>query len=146
MDHVILLVFHCSKQFRFLLSHEFQTSVHLHVAFRRFLVRRALKRCRTMDEKKKTPLLAEGDRLSTDFLSIRALWRTDVFPFLPARYVLAIMGFLGFFNVYALRVNLFMTIVAMVNESADPSSNLVRAHCVRILFFCLQFISFLVRL
>ena len=81
-----------------------------------------------MDEKKKTPLLPEHKQLLTNRLSIRALWRTDFFPFLPARYVLAIMGFLGFFNLYALRVNLFITIVAMVNESADSSSHLVRIY------------------
>lgn len=36
----------------------------------------------------------------------------------PARYVLAIMGFMGMFNVYSLRVSMSPVIVAMVNYSA----------------------------
>ncbi|KAJ9590663.1 hypothetical protein L9F63_016291, partial [Diploptera punctata] len=36
------------------------------------------------------------------------------------RYVMALMGFLGFANVYAMRVNLSVAIVAMVNNSAIP--------------------------
>jgi hypothetical protein len=40
-----------------------------------------------------------------------------------ARYVLALMGFLGFANVYAMRVNLSVAIVAMVNNSAIPKAN-----------------------
>lgn len=37
---------------------------------------------------------------------------------IQARYVLAFMGFLGFLNVYALRVNLSVALVAMVNHTA----------------------------
>ena len=33
------------------------------------------------------------------------------------------LGFLGFANVYAMRVNLSVTIVAMVNQSAIPHIN-----------------------
>ena len=36
---------------------------------------------------------------------------------MPARYVLTIMMFLGFVNVYALRINLSMAIVAMANNN-----------------------------
>ena len=36
---------------------------------------------------------------------------------LPTRHVFALMGFLGFANVYAMRVNLSVAIVAMVNSS-----------------------------
>ena len=82
----------------------------------------------TMDEEEKRSLLLSGDHLSLgDRGTVCSLWRRDLFPVMPARYVLAIMGFLGFFNVYTLRVNLSMAIVAMVNETADPTSHLVRA-------------------
>lgn len=33
------------------------------------------------------------------------------------------MGFLGFANVYAMRVNLSVAIVAMVNQTALPTTN-----------------------
>lgn len=39
----------------------------------------------------------------------------------PARYVLTLLGFLGFCNVYALRVNLSVAIVSMVNQTAMAS-------------------------
>lgn len=40
-----------------------------------------------------------------------------------SRHVLAFMAFLGFFNVYCLRVNLSVALVAMVNSTNnDPSS------------------------
>jgi len=40
---------------------------------------------------------------------------------LPTRHVFALMGFLGFANVYAMRVNLSVAIVAMVNSSVIPA-------------------------
>ena len=46
------------------------------------------------------------------------LWRTDCVPFIPARYVIAVVGCLGFVNVYGLRVNLSVAIVQMVNSTA----------------------------
>jgi hypothetical protein len=39
--------------------------------------------------------------------------------FIPARYVIAIWAFFGFFCLYALRVNLSVAIVAMVSQSVD---------------------------
>ncbi len=44
-----------------------------------------------------------------------------VFP--SCRHVLAVMSFLGFVNVYALRVNLSVAIVAMVNSSYNAVKN-----------------------
>lgn len=50
---------------------------------------------------------------------------------LKARHILGIMGFLGFANVYAMRVNLSVAIVAMVNNTAfpPPSNNDTFDHC-----------------
>ncbi len=66
-----------------------------------------------MDEQERFTASPEPD-LPPLFLR---LWRRDYCPDLPARYVLAIMSFLGFCNVYALRVNLSMAIVEMDNET-----------------------------
>lgn len=42
---------------------------------------------------------------------------------IKSRTVLGIMGFLGFANVYAMRVNLSVAIVAMINSTAPLPSN-----------------------
>lgn len=42
---------------------------------------------------------------------------------LPARYVFALLGFFGFFNVYAMRVNLSVAIIAMVKQSNHSSES-----------------------
>jgi MFS family permease len=52
---------------------------------------------------------------------LKLLLRKDCCPCIPARYVLAVMGFLGFMNVYALRANLSMAIIKMVNSSANAT-------------------------
>ena len=52
-----------------------------------------------------------------------SVWRTDWCPWIPARFVLAVMVFLGFVNVYILRVNLSMTLIVMINDSVSSSSN-----------------------
>ena len=49
---------------------------------------------------------------------------TDLFPWIKCRVVVTVMAFLGFCNVYALRVNLSMAIVVMVNDS-DSSDNTI---------------------
>ena len=68
-----------------------------------------------------------GERLRTEAESptdlVCRLWRKDWFPWFPARYVLAVMSFLGFVNVYALRVNLSMALVVMVNNTEDAFLN-----------------------
>ena len=83
----------------------------------------------TMGEKQ--PLLKKkrGDFDDNDlsresyWSGLKELWRQDCCPCIPARYILAIMGFWGFVNVYALRVNLSMAIIEMVNTSANGSSH-----------------------
>lgn len=52
-------------------------------------------------------------------------WQRDILPCFPTRYVIVIITFVGFMNVYALRINLSMAIVAMVNTSANHSTHLV---------------------
>lgn len=47
----------------------------------------------------------------------------DTTECMKARHILGILGFLGFANVYAMRVNLSVAIVAMVNSTAPPLSN-----------------------
>ena len=39
-------------------------------------------------------------------------------PWVGARHIFALLGFLGFVNVYAMRVNLSVAIVAMVNQTS----------------------------
>lgn len=50
---------------------------------------------------------------------------------LKARHILGLLGFLGFANVYAMRVNLSVAIVAMVNNTAfpQPINNNSFDHC-----------------
>ena len=55
----------------------------------------------------------------------RKIWLYDMLPCIPARYVIVIISFLGFVNVYALRINLSMAIVKMVNSSATHNTRLV---------------------
>lgn len=70
-------------------------------------------------------LISSGRRSPRGSNLVTRVWRHDCLPCLPARYVLAVMGFLGFINVYTLRVNLSVAIVRMVNETANASTNLV---------------------
>ncbi|OQV14447.1 Sialin [Hypsibius exemplaris] len=46
-------------------------------------------------------------------------------PWIPARYVMTILGFLGFFNLYALRVNMSVAIVAMVDQTEKTVASAV---------------------
>ena len=53
----------------------------------------------------------------------RRVWSFDCLPCIPARYTLAFVSCLGFVNVYALRVNLSVAIVQMVNSTATLRNN-----------------------
>ena len=75
------------------------------------------------------PLL--GSRKRNNYISFaQGLWRHDCFPWLPARYVLAVMGFLAFVNVFLLQANLSMAIVQMVNDSSQE--NHYKAHSYKV--------------
>lgn len=63
---------------------------------------------------------------------LRKIWHTDWCPWLPARYVIALMTFLGIVNVYALRVNLSMALVVMVNDSSNQADMDIQPHAVSI--------------
>ena len=63
------------------------------------------------DEESKLLPSSDGTR------SFLYVWRRDYCPQIPARYVLAFMSFLGFCNVYALRVNLSVAIVEMDSDT-----------------------------
>ncbi|XP_053950346.1 sialin isoform X2 [Anastrepha ludens] len=58
---------------------------------------------------------------SADTPLIRDIEDDDTF--LKSRHIFGLMGFLGFAVVYAMRVNLSVAIVAMVNQTAIPQSN-----------------------
>nr|CAI5846476.1 unnamed protein product [Callosobruchus analis] len=54
----------------------------------------------------------------------------DTTDCLRSRHILGILGFLGFANVYAMRVNLSVAIVAMVNSTLQPvDDNTTFDHC-----------------
>lgn len=58
-------------------------------------------------------------------VSIFCILVEDTKDFLKSRHILGILGFLGFANVYAMRVNLSVAIVAMVNANStiQPQNN-----------------------
>ena len=66
--------------------------------------------------------------------AIQRLRRADFCPWIPARYSMALLSFLGFFNVYALRVNLSVAIVQMDNSTAQRYP-----HAARVSLYSLHF-------
>ncbi|XP_064383500.1 sialin-like [Halichondria panicea] len=79
-----------------------------------------------MDEK--TYLLSESTDLElsqkhSKKKGWRRYWSYDCLPCIPARYSLALVSCLGFVNVYALRVNLSVAIVQMVNSTTTTLGN-----------------------
>ena len=57
-------------------------------------------------------------------------WYIDCFPCIKARYVLSVMTFLGFCNVYALRVNLSVAIVQMTAKHPHHNQRLICCKCL----------------
>lgn len=57
-----------------------------------------------------------------DLLVYKILTQSYKGPWLGARHIFAFLGFLGFVNVYAMRVNLSVAIVAMVNQTDHGNS------------------------
>ncbi|KAG8180930.1 hypothetical protein JTE90_013936 [Oedothorax gibbosus] len=53
--------------------------------------------------------------------------------YIPKRYIVAALGFLGMFNVYAMRVNLSVAMVAMVNHTKAPNETLAFAECANLI-------------
>ena len=61
------------------------------------------------------------------------LWRWSPAPCIPARYTLAVLSFLGLMNVYALRINLSVAIVEMVNSTAVAHRAPVSVRCEQVI-------------
>jgi len=61
------------------------------------------------------PLLSEDHNVARMFSKVY---------YRSCRFVLIFMGFLGFINVYSLRVNLSVALVAMVNHTELPNGNM----------------------
>ena len=70
-----------------------------------------------MEESREMASLNDGRR--SELSAVQRVCQADMCPWIPARYSLAILSFLGFFNVYALRVNLSVAIVQMDNSTAQ---------------------------
>ena len=102
----------CSCNCSYTVSHP-PTTIHTHVT-------------QIMDEK--TYLLSESTDLElsqkhSKKKGWRRYWSYDCLPCIPARYSLALVSCLGFVNVYALRVNLSVAIVQMVNSTTTTLGN-----------------------
>ncbi len=86
-----------------------------------------------MDQPEQDERNNEKDRLLYKKQS-NSFWQLKCLQCIPTRYTIVLVTFLGFVNVYALRVNLSMAIVAMVNNSAvnNPgNSSSHKSHLVR---------------
>lgn len=68
-------------------------------------------------------LTKDEETTSETLLSKKRRTFRGIYDAVQTRHVLALMGFLGFVNVYALRVNLSVALVAMVNHTAIAANS-----------------------
>ena len=94
--------------------------------------------------------------ISNSFLNGNIYRLYFLVPCWGARHTFAFLAFLGFANVYAMRVNLSVAIVAMVNHTAidhrhnssnlseyflGPTSNIQGEHCKKLLYCCVYLLK-----
>lgn len=72
-------------------------------------------------------------RLKREMPCSDAIYRFSYFAVIPARYSFGLLGCFGFFNVYAMRVNLSVTMVAMVGKRADVHTEGEHVACKELL-------------
>ncbi len=75
------------------------------------------------DVEKKQFISSDSEAVPNNITQFQKLLKLQIAPSIPARYVLAIIGFFGFTIDYALRINLSMAIIDMV-------SNYMQFHCL----------------
>ena len=91
----------------------------------------------TRDDEDKIPLIENASDIDGEPERPRSLperlWRRSPAPCIPARYSLAVLSFLGFMNTFALRINLSVAIVEMVNSTAVAHRAPVRVRLEHVL-------------
>ena len=79
---------------------------------------------------------ANEDRKRSILFSLQR--KLDLCPLVPARYVLAVMSFLGLFIIFGLRVNLSVAVVEMDYKTATPHSNSARVSVLPLLYLLIR--------
>jgi len=74
------------------------------------------------NDKENMPSANESEPLLSEDHDVTRTFSNACYP--SCRFVLIFMGFLGFVNVYCLRVNLSVALVAMVNHTEQPNGNM----------------------
>ena len=98
----------------------------------------------TRDDEDKIPLIenaSDGEPERPRSLPER-LWRRSPAPCIPARYSLAVLSFLGLMITFALRINLSVAIVEMVNSTAVAHRAPVRVRLEHVLLKHIITLSF----
>ena len=69
--------------------------------------------------------------MTQDSESTRSQIPSNAMCFLPKRYMVAMLSFLGFANIYAMRVNISMAIAVMVaNQTVIQDGKEVQVSCI----------------